>query len=386
MQVRRLLAVIVAVGAVLAAASPASAHPSPGNCLANGIDLTLGKNAQVLRQGDTIRFLIGVQNTNTAFGLPCDVTGASALIYLPTARGLYNLAAPSATVVSSQAFPSGALFRQVGAYDWVVNLDPDVTFAYARAQISGTLHDTDPDHTFADIVKDIGFTVTNPKLTLSKIGSIQAGQAPQNVTYTYLVRNDSTTAVPMDRVTVSDDICQGPTYVGGDNGDNVLSNNETWTYTCSMLHQAPGVYTNTANACAYSKVPGDTTRPVCAPPAKWTVTLTGPPPQVAVKPVSVSQAPCTLARVNSTTVRARQLNTIKVRARNLPAGTTLTLTLPGGKKVTAKTDKNLVATFRVRPTKTGTARVSSGDCTDIERLSIKPARRVVAQRAPRVTG
>ena len=69
-----------------------------------------------------------------------------------------------------------------------------------------------------------------------------------------------------------------------------------------------------------------------------------------------------------------------------PAGTTLTLTLPGGKKVTAKTDKNLVATFRVRPTKTGTARVQSGDCSDIERLSIKPARRVVAQRAPRVTG
>ena len=58
-----------------------------------------------------------------------------------------------------------------------------------------------------------------------------------------------------------------------------------------------------------------------SPPDNWTVVLTPPvavaappvPPQVAVKPVAVNQAPCTMARVNSTTVRAGQLNTIRVR-------------------------------------------------------------------------
>jgi hypothetical protein len=90
--------------------------------------------------------------------------------------------------------------------------------------------------------------------------------------------------------------------------------------------------------------------------------------------------------VNSTTVRAGQLNTIRVRVRNVDAGTKVTLTLPGGKKVTAKADKDGLATFRVRPTKSGTARIDAAECSDVERLSVKPARRVVAQRAPRVTG
>ena len=54
--------------------------------------------------------------------------------------------------------------------------------------------------------------------------------------------------------------------------------------------------------------------------------------------------------------------------------------------MTAKTNKNGIATFRVRPTKSGTARIQAAECSDVERLSVKPARRVVAQRAPRVTG
>jgi hypothetical protein len=75
-----------------------------------------------------------------------------------------------------------------------------------------------------------------------------------------------------------------------------------------------------------------------------------------------------------------------VRVRNVDAGTKVTLTVPGGKKYTAKADKNGLATFRVRPTKSGTARIQAAECSDVERLSVKPARRVVAQRAPRVTG
>ena len=112
-----------------------------------------------------------------------------------------------------------------------------------------------------------------------------------------------------------------------------------------MLHQAPGVYTNTASACAYSRVPGDTDpRGLLA--ARHLDGDTDPAagsaprrPQVAVKPTTAAQAPCTLWTPKGLRVRAGQLNTIRVRVRNVDAGSTVTLTLPGTKKkYTAKTN------------------------------------------------
>ena len=86
-------------------------------------------------------------------------------------------------------------------------------------------------------------------------------------------------------------------------------------------------------------------------------------------------------------MRAGQLNTIRVRVRNVDAGSTVTLTLPGAQEeVTAKTNSSGVATLRVRPTKSGRATIRVAECSEVERLSVRPARRVVAQRNPRVTG
>ena len=155
-----------------------------------------------------------------------------------------------------------------------------------------------------------------------------------------------------------------------------------------MNHPIAGQYNNVVTTCAELVLNGKSDK-VCDD-APFSLTLVPPPaaapPQGAVKPVSVNQAPCTMARVNSTTVRAGQLNTIRVRVRNVDAGSTVTITLPGGKKVTAKTDKTGLATFRVRPTKTGTAKVTAAECSDTESLSVKAARKVVAQKKPRVTG
>ena len=168
----------------------------------------------------------------------------------------------------------------------------------------------------------------------------------------------------------------------------MLETNEAWAFNCTLTHPSPGTYHNVAMASGENILYGRSV-PVVSPPAEWTVVLVAPvvPPQGAVKPVSVNQAPCALSRTNSATVRARQLNTIRVRARNIDVGKTVSLTLPGSKKkITAKIDKNGIATFRVRPTKSGRATISATDCSDVERLSVKPARRVVAQRPPRVTG
>ena len=72
------------------------------------------------------------------------------------------------------------------------------------------LHDIPANRSFAQLQKSLATEVTQPSITIDKTGSIQAGQAPQNVTYTYVVTNTSSTPVPMDRVAVSDDICVEP--------------------------------------------------------------------------------------------------------------------------------------------------------------------------------
>jgi uncharacterized repeat protein (TIGR01451 family) len=274
----------------------------------------------------------------------------------------------------------------VRAFNWVVNLNPDVQVAYALSTVRGTLHDTPGNHTFAQIGKDLGFLVTNPKLSIDKVGSITAGQAPQNVTYTYVVRNDSTTPVPMNNVVVSDDKCAGPTYVGGDNGDGLLSNGEAWTYTCTSLLQAAGVYTNTASACANSTVPGDTTRPVCSPPDTWTVTLTAPAkPAGAVKAASA----CVSVAGQHLKVRAKEVNTVRVRVRvhgkNI-AKSKVRISGPAGLKKTGVTNRKGMVTFVVRPKKSGRLTITSDKCSVKAKVSVKPARRVVAPALPEVTG
>ena len=85
-------------------------------------------------------------------------------------------------------------------------------------------------------------------------------------------------------------------------------------------------------------------------------------------------------------MRAGELTTIRVRTRNVDAGTQVTITLPGGRVLRDRTNANGVAVFKVRPPSSGTARISAAECSEVERLAVQPARRVVARRVPRVTG
>ncbi|MDA0160695.1 hypothetical protein OM076_10500 [Solirubrobacter ginsenosidimutans] len=296
------------------------------------------------------------------------------------------------TIAQGLDLLSNTAERQVGRVTTPINVTLGVTDAVVRVAASGVLHDAVVDHT-ADDSKTLGTTViVKPGIDVTKTGSIVNGVAPQDVTYTFTVKNVSVPPLPLDNVTVSDSLCPnvtGPAAGGDANGDHRLDANETWVYTCTMNHPVAGQYDNVVTSCAELILNGKTDK-VCDQ-APFSVVLTAPPlaapvPQGAVKPVAVNQAPCTMARVNSTTVRAGQLNTIRVRVRNVDAGSKVTLTLPGGKKYTAKTDKTGLATFRVRPTKSGTAKVTAAECSDTESLSVKAARKVVAQKKPRVTG
>jgi uncharacterized repeat protein (TIGR01451 family) len=359
----------------------AEAHQSPAGCFSNSLDLRIERDRPVVRNGESVTWTIYAKNLGAA---ACDTTGVAVWLQVPTADGT-----PSASKVQvtagTIALASGALERRVGAISTGINGNPGVTDAVVRASTTGVLHDAPADHA-AEISKTLGTTVIYPGIEVDKVGSITNGQAPQNVTYTFSVYNRSNPPIPLDNVSVSDSLCPnvtGPAPGGDANGDGRFDPTEVWVYTCTMNHPTAGTYNNTVTACAELILNG-VTQKVCDEDT-WSVVLTSPPAG-GVKPQSVAKSPCTLARANATTVRAGQLNTIRVRVRNVDAGTKVTLTVPGGKKYTVTADKNGLATFRVRPTKSGTASIQAAECSDVERLSVKPARRVVAQRAPRVTG
>jgi hypothetical protein len=385
MQRRTLLVALAVTAGGLTSAAPASAQ-NPAGCTNSRLHLDLGQDHDLVRNGDTINYTIDSDNVGAN---ACRVEGVNINLQFPGADG-----APSATFqnkVSGWAYSAQVVAPSLGPYAYTVAANPGVSVLSARTSVANAVLQ-DFNRSPVNIDKVISARIFTPSITIDKVGSMTGpAPAPQTVTYTFYVRNGTDPDIPaatseLSNVSVSDDKCGSPVYSSGDtNRDGKLQITETWAFTCTLTHPAPGTYTNVATAKG-ENILYNRPVPVVSPPDNWTVVLVAPTPQVAVKPVAVNQAPCTLTRVNAATVRAGQLNTIRVRVRNIDAGSTVTLTLPGGKKVTAKTDKNGLATFRVRPTKTGTARVQAEECSDVERLSVKPARRVVAQRPPRVTG
>jgi hypothetical protein len=343
------------------------------------------RDRPVVFVGESVTFTVYAANAGAT---ACDITDARIYIQLPTATG-----APSPTLtpltVGSIDLPSGSAERMIGRIAVPITVNAGVTDAVARASASGVLHDAPVDHA-ADISKTLGTTVVTPGIEVDKEANIRNGQAPQNVTYTFRVYNRTSPPMTLDNVTVTDNMC--PNVVGpvaGDDGDRRLQPAEVWQYTCTMQHGA-GVFTNTATACAELILnPGNRSQKPCDEDQE-TVEFTSPPPpvpQVAVKPTTAAQAPCTLSTPKGLRVRAGQLNTIRVRVRHVDAGSKVTLKLPGTKKnYTAKTNANGIATLKVRPKKSGRARLTVAECSEVERLTVRPARRVVAQRNPRVTG
>jgi uncharacterized repeat protein (TIGR01451 family) len=371
--------------------SAAQAHQNPAGCVSNSFDIRIKRDRAVVRVGETVTWTVYASNQG---GTPCDITDAKITLTLPGADG--NPGSDVRTLSPAVNFPAGSAEHEIGHVSAPLNVNPGVTDAIAQADATGKLHDAPIDHV-AVIRKTLGSTIVRPNIEVDKTANIQSGVAPANVTYTFTVFNRSNPPIPLDNVSVSDSLCPGATYVSGDdNRDGRFDPTEVWTYTCSMIHPTPGQYNNTVTACAELILNGTTSK-VCDTDT-WTVTLTAPPPpaqpgppppapQGSVKPVSANQAPCTLSRASKTTVRAKQLNTIRVRVRGVDAGSKVKLRLPHTKKsITAKTNKKGIATFRVRPKHSGTARIEAAECSDVERLSVKPARKVTAKRAPRVTG
>jgi hypothetical protein len=115
---------------------------------------------------------------------------------------------------------------------------------------------------------------------------------------------------------------------------------------------------------------------------------TPPTPAVVVPPAPTFPAVCR-ASTKDYKVRAGQQDTVIVSVNRQGApvtGTQVRVTLPGGKVLTRATGKNGTATFRVKPTHSGTILVHSPSCTETIKVKVYAAKAATAVRAPSFTG
>jgi len=404
-----LVAVAVTAGG-LAGASSASAqqNPSPPGCSASRLHLDIDGTPSLVRMGDVIRYTLSLDNIGQN---ACDVNNVNVTLQVPSRSGT-----PVATGESKATFQSlpaqwpqnlGLSSFTLGPYFYTVDVDPGVTVLQARTAVDNAQLQ-DIARTPVNINKGTSSILFTPSITIDKVGSMTGpAPAPQTVIYTFYVRNGANPALnPADtalsNVSVTDDKCGNPTYASGDtNGNNKLETTETWAFTCTLTHPTAGTYTNVATASGQN-ILNNRAVPVQSPPDNWTVVLTAPPsttppgttpptttttpPQVAVKPAEATQSPCTLSTASGLTVRAGETTTIRVSTKNVAKNALVKITLPGGKVVSGRTNSKGVATIKVHPTRSGTATIKAPECSDVERLAVRPARKVVSRQLPRVTG
>ena len=154
---------------------------------------------------------------------------------------------------------TGAEFCDIA--DGVLTCD----FGDMGAESSYTVHITsDTDHTTCGVIDntatvtisngegdsdDASIAVNCPPLGIDiRKGGPDLAHVGDTITYTFDV--SLTTAEPLLDVTVTDPNCDegAPVYVSGDDGDNVLEPEETWTYTCThvVTSEDPDPLPNTA--------------------------------------------------------------------------------------------------------------------------------------------
>jgi uncharacterized repeat protein (TIGR01451 family) len=385
---RRAVIVVAVVAATALAAPRAWADQSPGNCNANDLSVNITRDHVVVRSGDVITYGLFLGNPNNLSrqgDVACDYTNVTVTFTPPGGQPQ-----PVATVAS---LPSNKGLYLIATEQYTVPTISGPVDLDAHVGAAGILHDAPGNHA-GSITKDIGTTAFLPAMALTKTASTAGGVAPQTVTYTYTLTNTSPVTaalpdVPIASPVVTDNMCSPLKYVAGDsNGDNLLNAHETWTYTCTQTFTTAGCYTNVANATGTVTVDN---RPIGAGPATATVCVTAPPPPAGAVKGASATSPHACVSLASTNVklRAKELNTVRVRVRvngrNI-AKSKVKVTGPGGLKKTGVTNSKGMVTFQLRPKKSGRLTIASDQCGVKAKVSVKPARRVVAPAVPVVTG
>jgi hypothetical protein len=369
--------VSMAVGLTGLVTEPAMAHQDPPGCQDNSLNLNVGRNLDTFRNGDVVVFTVA--GINTA-GNPCNVTGANISLTLPAADG--SETGQTVTLATNANVAAGATNQQFTPVSYTVALNPGVQIARVRLRASGIVHTQAAADDSVNIDKTLTIGEFQPAISITKTASTPGGLAPQTVTYTYSVKNISTTPEQITALNVVDDRCAPVTYVSGDaNANSRLDLGETFTYTCTSVFTVAGTYVNTATVCGKNANPLDT-RDVCAGPVTATVVVTAPPVPVR----SASKPDVCISVPKKLSVRARELTTVKVQVTDgVIKNASIKLSGPGIKR-SGRTNSKGEATFKVRPTKKGTLTISSSSCLNAARVSVKAARQTQSRQVPKNTG
>ena len=134
----------------------------------------------------------------------------------------------------ASTIPAAFAFVQIHENTWTVAVNPGVADAVSHDLADAILLRRAGPARGEDLHGSLGTTVTQPALTIDKQGSIEAGLAPQNVTYTFDRHQHELDAGTDVEGRASATTCAGPRRTSAaTTGDGKLSNGETWTFTCA---------------------------------------------------------------------------------------------------------------------------------------------------------
>ncbi|MDA0161464.1 hypothetical protein OM076_14400 [Solirubrobacter ginsenosidimutans] len=260
---------LLAIAFFAIAAAPAAAHVDPPGCVNSDLQLNVTADRTAVRPGEAINFFVSASNNSAG---ACNITAATITLRLPSATGTSTGELKTLTTTGNYLAGTGGI--AIGTVPYTVAVNTGVSALAVRANATFTAHTGAADETDT-AQRSLGVPVTQPSLTLSATPSPTSGIVPLTSNVSYLLKNTSSTTVPLTNPTIVDGGCATVTRSGGDtNANNVLDSGEGWTYTCQLKLIRPAEVRATVIANGLDSVDG---RTVSAPNASWTVTASAPP-------------------------------------------------------------------------------------------------------------
>jgi hypothetical protein len=144
---------------LLLLALPAEAVQVPPGCTTDGVVLDITKSATAINNGDTVTFTVTLGNPTGPGN--CDSAALVARGLCPDAAGQPTIVAKTFATIAD--LPVGSPIIAIGTFQCVMQINPGVTTAIARATVAGILFDN---------------PIFNDALLISKDLSVLVAQGP----------------------------------------------------------------------------------------------------------------------------------------------------------------------------------------------------------------